>query len=413
MIAREKRFDLIPGVVYELKAQSDEQGFAPMRIEGRAPLSGVYYAALPLDIVQDFSLSVAGPVRVTLAHSAEISERGNGLPYRLHRLLGHCAKRQALSLDGPGKPVLLPLYRNKASLGTFRKALKILRKLNISPEHCYPVQSAELVLGWDATEKIAYHPGVPDPVKHLSCVVVLHLYYTELWPEFFSCLSQIDRPFQLLVTLTGSDQKIATRIKSDMPGARVIETANFGRDIGPFFHLLESGMLDPFDLVLKLHGKKSLRNDQATLLGTFWRRRFLAELAGGTEIWDRITTQFAHDEHLGMVGPRAFRVPNNHFSEKEAWGDNAAKTASLVSKIDGNVRVRGDQAFTLDFFSGAMFWVRTSALAPLRGLGLANPSSYAAEDRPADGALEHALERVIPYAIKAAGFTVGDVGHLG
>ena len=42
---------------------------------------------------------------------------------------------------------------------------------------------------------------------------------------------------------------------------------NKGRDVRPFLQWLESGRLDPFDLVCKVHGKRSLRDGASPLFG--------------------------------------------------------------------------------------------------------------------------------------------------
>jgi lipopolysaccharide biosynthesis protein len=53
-----------------------------------------------------------------------------------------------------------------------------------------------------------------------------------------------------------------------------------------------------------------------------------------------------------------------------------------------------------------MFWVRPEALKPLRDLHLAAEMPY--ESGLIDGDLPHALERVLPTSVLAAGYKLAD-----
>jgi lipopolysaccharide biosynthesis protein len=63
-----------------------------------------------------------------------------------------------------------------------------------------------------------------------------------------------------------------------------------------------------------------------------------------------------------------------------------------------------------DFFAGTMFWVRPKALAPLRQLALSR--DFEPDQGRTDGALEHAVERVLSIAVKAAGYQIEDINGL-
>ena len=204
--------------------------------------------------------------------------------------------------------------------------------------------------------------------------------------------------------MTHADNHIAKRITDAFPFARITVTENSGRDIRPFFELLDSGKLDEFDIVCKLHGKKSLRAGRTTLLGDLWRRACLLDLFAADGRLLEVISKFQADPDLGIVGPARLRVPNMRFELQDAWSGNQIRTLQVAQELG-----LAQEDFELDFFAGTMFWVRPAALTLLRQKGLSGPEIYGQEKDQIDGALEHALERLFLNAAKRAGFRVGDL----
>jgi lipopolysaccharide biosynthesis protein len=63
------------------------------------------------------------------------------------------------------------------------------------------------------------------------------------------------------------------------------------------------------------------------------------------------------------------------------------------------------EATFFDFPLGTMFWVRPAALRPLLDLGL-DWADYPNEPVPYDGTILHALERLLPFVVRASGAAV-------
>jgi lipopolysaccharide biosynthesis protein len=221
-----------------------------------------------------------------------------------------------------------------------------------------------------------------------NIAVVLHLHYPDLWPEFQALLEAIDRPFHLILTLTRADAAFEERVKAGFRDAEIIVYDNRGRDIGPFLQVLREGRLDRFDLICKLHGKKSALSGPRMILGDIWRQASSFDLIGSSDVVDRIIAEFERSPEIEMTGSRRFLLPNEWKGERASWGENKAMILSLLAKmgIETNVPVK--------FVAGTMFWVRRSALERLRQLDL-SLSSFPSEDGQQDGALQHALERLL------------------
>lgn len=224
------------------------------------------------------------------------------------------------------------------------------------------------------------------PTTEPRIAVAIHLHYVEFWPEFEALLEAIGRPFHLILTLTQPDPALAERIRAIFPGSEILVYDNRGRDVGPFVQLLREGRLDGFDLICKLHGKKSGMAGARMVLGEIWRLASAFDLIGSRDVVDRIVAEFDRSHDTAMVGSRRFQLPNEWKDEAAAWSANKAMTLDLLATM-------GMASSQPSYFAGTMFWVRRSALEPLRQLDL-SLASFPDEEGQQDGTLQHALERV-------------------
>jgi hypothetical protein len=248
--------------------------------------------------------------------------------------------------------------------------------------------------------------------KYLSgrkAAVILHLYYTDLWPEISAFLNLIQRPFELLVTYCRPDVLLETRICSIFPRARFWIVENRGRDVWPFIELLNKGVLNDFDYVCKIHGKKSAHRDGRgeTLLGLRWRRRMLQDLLGGGRA-EAIMDMFDRNPRLGLVGPAAMRLPNAVYPVETAWGvtENRENVRELARRMGVS-----PEDMRLDYFAGSMFWLCPAAMAPLRTLHLQR-EDFPEERGQLDGEMQHAVERLFTVAALRSRYYVAEVPPL-
>jgi lipopolysaccharide biosynthesis protein len=136
----------------------------------------------------------------------------------------------------------------------------------------------------------------------------------------------------------------------------------------------------------------------------------LGNLLGSPQNIAAIVEAFANDAKLGLVYAKPFAPVANHVE----WGSNFELTASLLKRL--GITINSDE--TPQFPTGTMFWFRPKALAPLLTLGLtlddfARAAGQGSRDPDSgaivDGTLMHALERMISYVTKAAGFALREV----
>jgi hypothetical protein len=257
----------------------------------------------------------------------------------------------------------------------------------------------ELLEGWPATESAARAPAAPGAPT--AAAVAVYIFYEDTWTDIAGALKRLTIPFDLIVaTVPWRDRPIET-IRRDFPDAEVRVVENRGRDIRPFLELLESGRLDRYRYVCKIHGKKSILGGRLPYYGALWRRRCLFDLLAGPDIARKIVDEFEREPKVGMIGPRAFRLPGANVSLEGAWGKSRAEALELAAKMGV-----APERFRLDYYGGTMFWVRPEALKPLRDLRLAR--RFVDDGARVDGGLEHVVERLFSTAAVAAGYRLAD-----
>ena len=222
--------------------------------------------------------------------------------------------------------------------------------------------------------------------------VVLHLYYPDLWDEVLGYLSNLGERFDLFVSLcsdTAGD--VEQHIRNAVPDVRVRYLANRGRDVAPFVELLTTGALAGYELVCKIHSKKSLHRGD----GDRWRGTLLHQLLGAPEIISEIRDVFDADPAVGILGPG-----DQLDRREESWGSNRERMVELAAAMGLD-----ESDVSLSFFAGSMFWFRPAAFDALAGLGL-GIGDFESEEGQLDGTLHHALERMFPLAVRASGYRV-------
>ena len=244
--------------------------------------------------------------------------------------------------------------------------------------------------------------SLPETATHASSeaapriAVVLHLYYTELWPEIRDSLRNLPKPFDLLVSLsevtgTGFDEEI----RRFFPSAKIRTIENRGRDIAPFLSFLNAGDLDRYDYVCKIHSKVSPHR----IDWHRWRGHLLQQLLGHPTIVEEILETFERDERIGIVGP-ATQVTR----DVEYWGSNFERVRGMADRLGFEIEAGG-----LEFFQGSMFWFRPRAFAALRELAL-ETGDFELESGQVDGTLAHAVERIFSFAVRHSGFEIAARG---
>lgn len=222
--------------------------------------------------------------------------------------------------------------------------------------------------------------------KSKKIAVVLHLYYVDLIEEFITYLNNIPLQFDLYIS-TPIEHVLSVKKKfsslQNVNNLTVKDAPNIGFDIAPFISFFQKDSMN-YDLVLKIHGKKSIHNPGHSK----WRRHLLDNLLGSDEIVKSIISEFYQNKDIGVVLPKTYSGVDR-YNVEDPWRNNWLNSLKLADRL--NIHIVKDRK--VDFPSGSMFWFRPEALKPLFDLNL-KLTEFNPGGNSLDGTLAHAIERL-------------------
>jgi hypothetical protein len=232
-----------------------------------------------------------------------------------------------------------------------------------------------------------------SPERQLKLALHGHFFYADLISDCLQKLKSSRARCDLFLS-TGDEMSADLLGKAaagyDRGAVKIRIVPNRGRDIGPF--LTEFGdELQGYDVVGHIHGKRSLITSDV-VIGESWREFMWQNLMGDiSPMMDTIAGAFSNDEGLGIVFP-----DDPHLSD---WDYNRDIAEQMAARM-------GIKEVLPPFFNfpiGTMFWARPKALAPLFSLRL-RWDDYPVEPIAIDGTLLHAMERLLPFVARHAGY---------
>jgi len=238
------------------------------------------------------------------------------------------------------------------------------------------------------------------PAQPARFAIVVHVYYYDLWPEISRAIKQQAFPFDLFITLnqfSTLSANIIQAIQQDFPAARIWIMPNHGRDLFAFIHLVNSGILSPYEAVCKLHTKKSPHRHD----GNQWRSTLINGVLGNPDQTMACLGNFTADNAF------AFWTANGqHYQGEKWWGQNRQRTANLIDRL--NIKLDGS---ALSFAAGSIYWVKPVILRQVQKMQLCY-DDFEPEQGQIDGTTAHALERSFGFLARASDTTIIETQDL-
>ena len=265
-----------------------------------------------------------------------------------------------------------------------------------------------------STAPDAGHPDIPLPQRLHDrpgplIAVVIHVFYPELLPALLMELGHLEEPFDLYLTNASGQGLVIGDLPAAAQSCHHFAVRNLGRDVFPFVQLITADRLSSYELVLKLHTKRSAWRDEYDRKGKLgvvsdtldgggdaWRHALVQGLLGDDRNVSAITQTFRDDPRLGLV-----TAPGNVLGPN-FLGYNAELVASLCLRAG----IRPDLS-RLRFAAGSMFWCRVSTAQLLARLSL-SAGDFSPETGQTDGTTAHAVERVYGLLVMDAGMQLAE-----
>jgi len=229
--------------------------------------------------------------------------------------------------------------------------------------------------------------------------VLLWLYHTDLWDEFYSKLYPIREHIHLMLGLEDTqfniNNKILNQANSSFPSLNISFYPNRGGDILPFINQI-SQLAENYKIFLKLHSKKSMLFKYVN-----WRSVLLQSYIGDENQFLRNISQF-NNPKIGSVCNRPLLIKNHEHT-------NTKKINELCNILNIDYNIYGNGTFC----AGSMFFGQTkifqkyfnSSSLPVLEKLLKEEQGHV--DDKKEGKYCHSLERIFGYLVKASSLNVG------
>lgn len=223
-------------------------------------------------------------------------------------------------------------------------------------------------------------------------LIVLHLYYTDLWGEFKNYFDNLYVDFDLFVTITGNTNNIREIITESFPNAKIFELPNKGLDVGPFLFILKylkENNLE-YSHIVKLHTKKSHYNNSG--LGVSWRKALVESIIGSAEIFNSNLSLITTNSYVKMCGSKQWLI-------KALKSQHAKVLNELKIKIPSSGFIGGTM-FICDY----KLMIESFTIEQLTEFYNKMPDGYVR-----DFSIAHDMERVFGFIVEDKGYQIRGV----
>jgi GT2 family glycosyltransferase len=229
--------------------------------------------------------------------------------------------------------------------------------------------------------------------KHYDTCVILHLYYPDMWSEIQSYLSNLEKQFDLIITIPYEVNISEHAIKASFPDVQIYRCENRGRDILPFLTVLSTILKLDYKYICKIHTKQNTSSKN----GINWRQDMLDKLLGSPDIVSRIKKAMDDHPDWGLVAPKGYVVPDNMY-----WRQNANKVINLARFFS----LPTDE-IEFSYVAGTMFWFRPQVFCLLTKMDVL-AQDFEPEQGQQDGTLTHAYERFFGMLTNYTGYIIAE-----
>ena len=235
--------------------------------------------------------------------------------------------------------------------------------------------------------------------KMKPILVVVHVYYPEMWPELEACLNNIPVPYDLYVTTVSANKNIKKDILKFNPKAHFYIVENRGYDVWPFIFIINNVDLNDYSLVIKLHTKRALPHKTRigngfTFCGNQWREELLKFIKNKSNLIKCINT-LNNSTKIGCCASYKVIHPIKNY-----WGCDVFSRNKYKKYL-----------FFLDdfkFVAGTMFIMKAQLLEKIQKMHI-TANLFAVPDKAHSMQFAHIMERTLGEVVYVNNMRIKDV----
>lgn len=246
-----------------------------------------------------------------------------------------------------------------------------------------------------------------DSHVHEKTAVFAHLYYENRLKPCLQYLKQIPENIDLYITTANEEIEKQIQIEckaSEWKNCHVLNVPNKGREIGALFIACKD-VLRKYEYLCFVHDKRIESSQTPITIGKSLFYNMWENMLKSPFYIDNVLRIFEKNGRLGFLAPPQPIHADYFGSIGLEWRNDYKNTVQLAEKLGIHT------VFSTDipcFAFGNTFWCRVKALQPLIEHGFTY-EELPEEPMPADGTLNHAIERIYPYVAQSQGYYSGIV----
>lgn len=230
-------------------------------------------------------------------------------------------------------------------------------------------------------------------IEKVKAVVFVHLFYMEQVQIYRKFLEQV--PDFIDIIIISSNEKILEMFQEDR--FITIRKENRGRDISALL-VAAKKLIFHYEYVCFIHDKREKRQEQKNYVD-FWLKNLWGNMLQSKEYIYNVL-EALQDSRIGMFVPLPPYGRDNGAWLRGAWGENFENVKRLAETLN----IVGNICFEKPPVTySTVFWARTVALKKIFSRDW-KYTDFPDEPMRNDGEINHAIERILQYAVEDAGY---------
>lgn len=234
-------------------------------------------------------------------------------------------------------------------------------------------------------------------IKTLKAVILVNLFYEDQVDFYQTYLEKI--PDYIDIFIISSKDIILNMFNDDRYQKRKKE--NRGRDISALL-VTAKDIFFQYDYVCFIHDKKEKEPETKEYVDA-WRKNMWDNMLQSSSYIYNILELLASIPSIGMLVPIPPYGRDSGMWLNGSWGNNFGNVKQLAGELDINEATICYESLPITYSTA--FWAKSKALLKLFSKNW-KYTDFPDEPMRNDGEINHAIERILEYVVKDAGFEV-------